>query len=110
VRSGYAGAGEEGALAADGVVEVLGERVVDDADEGAQVVGEGEGDGDVGVGVDEVCGAVDGVDDEGWGGGEGGGGGGGGFFAKETGRGNGWLVVVDGREEGCGAVRVIRIF
>ncbi len=35
MRSGYAGAGEEGALATDGVVEVLGERVVDDADEGA---------------------------------------------------------------------------
>ncbi len=79
MRSGYARGGEEGALAADGVVEVVGEGVVDDADEGPEVVGEGEGDGDVGVGVDEVCGAVDGVDDECWGGGEGAGGGG--FFA-----------------------------
>lgn len=34
-------------------------------------MGEGEGDGDVGVAVDEVCGAVDGVDYECWGGGEG---------------------------------------
>ncbi len=77
------GGGEVGAVAADGVVEVLGEGVVDDADEGAAVVGEGEGDGDVRVGVDEVGGAVDGVDDEGWGGGEVAGCGG--FFAEEAG-------------------------
>ena len=70
---------EVGAFAADGVVEVLGEGVVDDADEGFEVVGEGEGDGDVGVGVHEVCGAVDRVHDEGWGGGQAAGCGG--FFA-----------------------------
>ena len=49
----------------DGVVEVLGEGVVDYADEGLEVFGEGEGDGDVGVAVYEVGGAVYGVDDEG---------------------------------------------
>lgn len=53
----------------DGGVEVLGERVVDDADDGFVGDDEGHGDGDVGVGVDEVGGAVDGVDDEGGGGG-----------------------------------------
>lgn len=79
MRGWDAGGGEVGALGVDGVVEVLGEGVVDDADEGFEVVGEGEGDGDVGVGVDEVCGAVDGVDYEGWGGGEAAGCGG--FFA-----------------------------
>ena len=57
-------------MAADRVVEVLGEGVVDDADEWGAVVGEGERDGHVGVAVDEVGCAVDGVDDEGGGGGE----------------------------------------
>ena len=32
---------------------------------------EGKGNADVGVGMNEVCGAVDRVDDECWGGGEG---------------------------------------
>lgn len=54
----------------NGVVEVLGERVVDDADEGLEFVGEGEGDGDVGMSVHEVGGSVYGVDYEGWGRGE----------------------------------------
>ena len=49
------------------MVEVLGVGVVDYTDEGFQVVREGEGDGDVGEAVDEVCGAVDGVADEGGG-------------------------------------------
>ena len=40
------------------MVQRAGEGVVDDADEGREVVGEGEGDGDVGVGVDEVRCAV----------------------------------------------------
>ena len=43
---------------------------------------EGEGDADVRMGMYEVCGAVDGVDDECGGGGEGAGGGG--FFAEEA--------------------------
>ena len=68
MRCGNAGSGEVGAFTVDGVVEVLGEGVVDDADEGFEVVGEGEGDGDVWVGVDEICGSIYGVDDEGWGG------------------------------------------
>lgn len=55
---------EEGALALDGGVEGGGEGVVDDADGGDEVDGEAERDGDVGVAVDEVGGAVDGVDDE----------------------------------------------
>lgn len=75
---------EEHAAAFDGAVEVLGERVVDDADKGFSVVGEGEGDGDVRVGVHEVGGAVYGIDYERGGGREAGGGGGGGrFFAEE---------------------------
>ena len=52
------------------MVEVLGEGVVDYADEGGEFVGEGEGDGYVGVGVHEVCGSVYRVDDECWGRGE----------------------------------------
>ncbi len=75
---------EERAVAFDGAVKVLGEGVVDDADEGFSVVGEGEGDGDVRVGVHEVGGAVYGIDYERGGGREAGGGGGGGrFFAEE---------------------------
>ena len=46
------------------MVEMVGERVVDDPDQGAEFVGECEGDADVGVGVDEVGGSVDGVDYE----------------------------------------------
>lgn len=41
MRGGDAGGGEVGAFAVDGVVEVLGEGVVDDADEGSELVGEG---------------------------------------------------------------------
>lgn len=48
-------------------------------------MGEAEGDADVWVAVDEVCGAVDGVADEGWGGGEVCAGGVG-FFAEKSGR------------------------
>lgn len=70
---------EVGAFALDGVVEVLGEGIVDDTDEGFEFVGEGEGDGDIRVGVYEVGGSVYGVDDEGWGRGEAAGCGG--FFA-----------------------------
>lgn len=70
MRSRDARGCEVGALAVDGVVEVLGEGIVDDADEGTELVGEGKGDGDVGMGVHKVHGAVYGVDDEGWGGGE----------------------------------------
>lgn len=54
----------------DGVVEMLGERVVDDTNEGFKVVGEGEGDGDVGMSVHEVGGPVYRIDYEGWGRGE----------------------------------------
>ena len=66
----------------DRVIEVLGERIIDDADQRAEIVGKGEGDADVRMGVHEVCGAVDGVDDEGGGRGEVAGGGG--FFAEEA--------------------------
>ena len=69
-------------MAADGVVDVLCEGVVDDADQGDEVVREGEGDTDVGVSVNEVCCAVDGVDNEGWGGGKRAAYGG--FFAEEA--------------------------
>lgn len=41
MRRGDAGGCEVGAFAVDGVVEELGEGVVDDADEGFEVVGEG---------------------------------------------------------------------
>lgn len=71
-------------MAVDGGVEMVGEGVVDDADEGDEVVDEGEGDADVGVGVDEVCGAVDRVDHEGGGGGELGFAGDVAFFAEES--------------------------
>lgn len=46
------------------MVELLRERVIDHSYERDHLVGESEGDGDVGEGVDEVRGAVDGVDDE----------------------------------------------
>ena len=45
---------------------MLRERIVDDADEGHEVVCEGEGDGYVREGMDEIGGAVDGVADECW--------------------------------------------
>lgn len=54
----------------DGVVEILSEGIVDDADERFELVGEGEGDGDVGMSVHEIGGSVYWVDYEGWGGGE----------------------------------------
>lgn len=81
MRRRYTGRRHPCPLALDGVVYLLREGVVDHPDEGLAIEGEREGDGDVRVGVDEVCGAVDGVDDEGWGGGEGARGGG--FFAEE---------------------------
>ena len=82
MRRGNAGSGEVGAFAVDGMVEVLGERIVDDADEGFELVGEGERDGDVGMCVHEVGGSVYRVDYEGWGGGEAAGRRG--FFAQES--------------------------
>ena len=51
-------------LGFDRVVQVLRERVVDDPDHGDAVDGEAEGDADVGVGVDEIGGAIYGVDYE----------------------------------------------
>ena len=66
MRRWYAGSCEVGAFAVDGMVEVLNEGIVDDADERFELVGEGEGDGDVGVGVHEVSGSVYGVDYKGW--------------------------------------------
>ena len=83
------GRGQVRSLAFDAGVEVLGERVVHHADSGAFVDGYAEGDADVGVEVEEVVGAVYGVDDEGWGGGEGVAGLVG-FFAHESGL---WLVM-----------------
>jgi hypothetical protein len=58
-------------MAANCRPEEVGEGVVDNADDGLAVVAEAEGDADGRVAVDEVCGAVDGVDDECWGGGKG---------------------------------------
>ncbi len=66
----------------NGVVEMLNERVVDDANKRFELMGKGEGDGDVGVSVDEVGGSVYRVDYEGWGGGEAAGCGG--FLAQEA--------------------------
>lgn len=82
MRRRDARSGEVGAFATDGMVEVLCEGIIDDADEGFELVGEGERDGDVGMSVDEVCGAVDRVDYEGWGWGEAAGSRG--FFAEEA--------------------------
>lgn len=56
--------------AADGGEEFVEEGVVDDADGGVAGEEEGEGDGDGGEVVDEVGGAVDGVDEEGGAGGD----------------------------------------
>ena len=66
MRRGDARGCEVGAFAVDGVVEMLDEGIVDDADERFELVGEGEGDGDVGMAVYEVGGSVYGVDYEGW--------------------------------------------
>lgn len=52
-------------MSLNGGVELGRNRVVHDADPGYEFVDEGKGDADVGVSVDKVCGAVDGVDDEG---------------------------------------------
>ena len=70
MRRGDDGGCEVGAFAMNSVVEMLGERVVDDTDEGFKLVGEGEGDGDVWMSVHEVGGSVYGVDYERWGGSE----------------------------------------
>ena len=43
---------------------MLGERIVDNTDEGHEIMCEGEGDGDIREGVDEIGGTVDGVTDE----------------------------------------------
>lgn len=51
----------------NGGVELLRKRVVDDTDEGFELVGKAERDRYVGEGMDEVCGAVDRIDNEGWG-------------------------------------------
>ncbi len=53
-------------FATDGAVQCLREGIVDNADRGDEVNGEAERDADVGVGMDEVCCAVDRVDDERW--------------------------------------------
>ena len=79
MRRRDAGGCEVGTFAMDGMVEMLGEGIVDDADEGFEFVGEGEGDGNVGVTVHEVGGSIYGVDYEGWSGREAARGGG--FFA-----------------------------
>ena len=70
MRRGDAGGRKVGAFAVDGMIEVLGEWIVDDADKRLQLVGEGQGDGDIGMSVHKVGGSVDGVDYEGWGRGE----------------------------------------
>ena len=41
MRCGDAGGRKIGAFTVDGMVKVLGERIVDDADKGLQLVGEG---------------------------------------------------------------------
>ena len=46
------------------MVHLLREWVVDDPDLGVLVNREAQGNGDVGVGVDEIGGAIDGIDDE----------------------------------------------
>ena len=79
MRRRDAGSCEVGTFAVNGMVEVLGEGVIDDADEGFELVGEGEGDGDVGMSVYEIGGSVYWVDYEGWSWGEAAGGRG--FFA-----------------------------
>lgn len=48
----------------NGGVELLRKRIVDDTDEGFELLGKSERDGDVGEGVDEVRGAVDGINDK----------------------------------------------
>lgn len=58
----------------NGGIKLLREWVVNDADEGFELVGKGERDGHVGEGVDEIRGAVNGIDYEGWRGCETGGG------------------------------------
>lgn len=58
------GGGEVGSFALDGGVQVVGERVENDADGGFLLHGEAERDADVGVEVEEVVRAVDGIDDE----------------------------------------------
>lgn len=67
MRRGDAGGCEIGAFAVNSVIEMLGERVIDDTDEGFEVVGEGEGDRDVWMSVHEVGGSIYRVDYEGWG-------------------------------------------
>ena len=68
MRSRDAGSCEIGAFTMNGVVKLLSERIVDDANERFELVSEGEGDGDVGMSVDEIGGSVYRVDDKGWGG------------------------------------------
>lgn len=63
-------AGEESALAFDGMIQMLREWVVDYSNEWHQFVREGEGDGYVRESVDEVRRAVDRIADEGRGGGK----------------------------------------
>jgi hypothetical protein len=58
-------AGDVGSLAFDAGVERCSEGIVDYAYDGFLVDGQAEGDADVRVAVEEVCGSVYGVDDEG---------------------------------------------
>jgi hypothetical protein len=57
-------------MAADCGVQLAGERVIDNTNVRDVINGKAERDAEIGVCVYEVCGAVDGVDDECWTGGE----------------------------------------
>ena len=70
MRRRDAGGCEVGAFTVYGMVEMLGEGIVDDTDERFKFVGECKGDGDVRMCVDEVGRSVYWVDYEGRGGGE----------------------------------------
>lgn len=90
----------------NGGVELLRKGIVDDADERFELVGKGERDGHVGEGVNEVGGAVDGIDYESWRG-------------RQTRRGCGRLFAQEANRHGsvisiqgfgsCYPVRVVRI-
>lgn len=90
----------------NGGVELLRKGIVDDADERFELVGKGERDGHVGEGVNEVGGAVDGIDYESWRGrqtrrgcGR--------LFAQETNM-HGSVISIQGFRS-CYPVRVVRI-
>ena len=60
------GGGEIGSLAMDGMVELGSERIIDDANERDQIVDEAKRNANIWVGVNEICGAVDRIDNESW--------------------------------------------